>query len=258
MRLRDSFEAVSIVLPPFNSVAATLEYVTVRVIPPLRLILSEGRENVVQNFKSNWTQNTRPLKSRLQEDDKCVCSLEYSEAVHFFSNLATDVPYFTNDYYCSTNNKFVWGWIRGEATLSKQHVQHDSHMRGSGSGPAGDRARIALVEATAPPLPPLQGHGGWAVSLLASYSGDPGSIPGRATPDFRMRESCRTMPLVGGFSRGPAVYPPPFQSSATPYSMLRTPMRVIEVGMEQRRNVRALETGDLRSSGTIPTCEKLE
>ncbi|KAJ8875246.1 hypothetical protein PR048_023141 [Dryococelus australis] len=39
-----------------------------------------------------------------------------------------------------------------------------------------------------------------AVSLLASHQGDPGSIPGRVTPDFCMWESCRTMPLVGGFS----------------------------------------------------------
>ncbi|KAJ8874137.1 hypothetical protein PR048_024979 [Dryococelus australis] len=29
----------------------------------------------------------------------------------------------------------------------------------------------------------------------------PGSIPDRVTPDFRMWESCRTMPLVGEFSR---------------------------------------------------------
>ncbi|KAJ8871827.1 hypothetical protein PR048_028167 [Dryococelus australis] len=46
-----------------------------------------------------------------------------------------------------------------------------------------------------------------AVSLLASHQGDPGSIPGRVNPDFRMWESCRTMPLVGGFSRGSPVSP---------------------------------------------------
>ncbi|KAJ8898028.1 hypothetical protein PR048_003388 [Dryococelus australis] len=44
---------------------------------------------------------------------------------------------------------------------------------------------------------------------LASHQGDPGSIPGRATPDFRMWESCRTIPLVGGFSRGSHVSPVP-------------------------------------------------
>ncbi|KAJ8874359.1 hypothetical protein PR048_025207 [Dryococelus australis] len=41
-----------------------------------------------------------------------------------------------------------------------------------------------------------------AVSVLASHQGDPGSMPGRITRDFRMWESCRTMPLVGGFYRG--------------------------------------------------------
>ncbi|KAJ8873158.1 hypothetical protein PR048_026775 [Dryococelus australis] len=50
-----------------------------------------------------------------------------------------------------------------------------------------------------------------------SHQGDPGSIPGRVTPDFRLWESCRTMPLVGGFSRGSPV-PPPFHSGAAPYS----------------------------------------
>ncbi|KAJ8891527.1 hypothetical protein PR048_004055 [Dryococelus australis] len=30
-------------------------------------------------------------------------------------------------------------------------------------------------------------------------------IPGRVTPDFRTWESCRTMPLIGGFSRGPSL-----------------------------------------------------
>ncbi|KAJ8886223.1 hypothetical protein PR048_012432 [Dryococelus australis] len=40
------------------------------------------------------------------------------------------------------------------------------------------------------------------VSLLAFHPGDPGSIPNRLTPDFRMYESFREMPLVGGFSRG--------------------------------------------------------
>ncbi|KAJ8867781.1 hypothetical protein PR048_031584 [Dryococelus australis] len=46
-----------------------------------------------------------------------------------------------------------------------------------------------------------------AVNLLASHQGDPNSIPGRVTPDFRMWESCRLMPLVGRFSRRSPVYP---------------------------------------------------
>ncbi|KAJ8871748.1 hypothetical protein PR048_028085 [Dryococelus australis] len=47
-----------------------------------------------------------------------------------------------------------------------------------------------------------------AVSLLTSHQGDPGSIPSLVTPDFRMWESCRTMPSVGGFSREAPVSPP--------------------------------------------------
>ncbi|KAJ8881065.1 hypothetical protein PR048_017538 [Dryococelus australis] len=45
----------------------------------------------------------------------------------------------------------------------------------------------------------------YSLPLLASHQGDPGSIPGRVTPDFRMWESCRTMPLVGGFPRASPV-----------------------------------------------------
>ncbi|KAJ8897149.1 hypothetical protein PR048_002495 [Dryococelus australis] len=37
--------------------------------------------------------------------------------------------------------------------------------------------------------------------------GEPDSIPGRVTPDFRMWESCWTMPLVSGFSQGTPVSP---------------------------------------------------
>ncbi|KAJ8897856.1 hypothetical protein PR048_003209 [Dryococelus australis] len=43
-----------------------------------------------------------------------------------------------------------------------------------------------------------RGRGGWAARLLASHQGEPGSIPGRVTPDFRNWESCRAIPLVGG------------------------------------------------------------
>ncbi|KAJ8881007.1 hypothetical protein PR048_017480 [Dryococelus australis] len=43
--------------------------------------------------------------------------------------------------------------------------------------------------------------------LLCEPKSNPGSIPGRVTPDFCMWESCRKMPLVGGFSRGYSVSP---------------------------------------------------
>ncbi|KAJ8869568.1 hypothetical protein PR048_028559 [Dryococelus australis] len=55
--------------------------------------------------------------------------------------------------------------------------------------------------------------------LLASRRDDPGAIPGRVTPDFRMWESCRTMPLVGGvFFSGISRFPCPLHSGAAPYS----------------------------------------
>ncbi|KAJ8870142.1 hypothetical protein PR048_029154 [Dryococelus australis] len=38
------------------------------------------------------------------------------------------------------------------------------------------------------------------------------------SPDFRKWESCRTIPLVGGFLRG-FTFPPPLQSGAAPYSL---------------------------------------
>ncbi|KAJ8868573.1 hypothetical protein PR048_030111 [Dryococelus australis] len=47
----------------------------------------------------------------------------------------------------------------------------------------------------------LRGHGGSAVSLLASYQGEPGSIPGRVTPGFSLVEIVPDDALVGGFPR---------------------------------------------------------
>ncbi|KAJ8872521.1 hypothetical protein PR048_026127 [Dryococelus australis] len=56
-----------------------------------------------------------------------------------------------------------------------------------------------------------------AVRLLASYQCELDSVPCRFTPDFRKWESCRTMPLVGGFSQGSSVSPPAlsFRRSST-------------------------------------------
>ncbi|KAJ8876153.1 hypothetical protein PR048_024062 [Dryococelus australis] len=48
-----------------------------------------------------------------------------------------------------------------------------------------------------------------AISTLAPQQGKPASISGRVTPDFRKWKSCRTMPLVGGFSRGSSISPAP-------------------------------------------------
>ncbi|KAJ8885391.1 hypothetical protein PR048_011588 [Dryococelus australis] len=44
--------------------------------------------------------------------------------------------------------------------------------------------------------------------------GESGSILDRYNPDFRTRQSCRTMPLVGGFSRGsPVSHAPSFDAA---------------------------------------------
>ncbi|KAJ8894556.1 hypothetical protein PR048_007213 [Dryococelus australis] len=42
----------------------------------------------------------------------------------------------------------------------------------------------------------------WRLELLASHQGEPGLSPVRSVLDFRKWESCRTMPLVGEYSRG--------------------------------------------------------
>ncbi|KAJ8874860.1 hypothetical protein PR048_022750 [Dryococelus australis] len=55
---------------------------------------------------------------------------------------------------------------------------------------------------------PEKGRGGVVVRLLASHQGEPGSIPdGVSLPDFRIRDLCLTMTLVGLFSRGSSVSP---------------------------------------------------
>ncbi|KAJ8866721.1 hypothetical protein PR048_032582 [Dryococelus australis] len=88
------------------------------------------------------------------------------------------------------------------------------------------------------------------VSLLAFHPGDPGSIPGRATPDSRKWESCRTMPSVGGFSRG---YPvsPALYSGATPYSY-RSPSSALKTTIECAGGTRSHPTNHGVHSRTAP------
>ncbi|KAJ8889338.1 hypothetical protein PR048_008837 [Dryococelus australis] len=71
-----------------------------------------------------------------------------------------------------------------------------------------------------------EGRYGQSVGLLASHQGDPGSILGWVTPDFRMWESCRTMPLVCGFSRGSPVSP------ASPFRRYSTLTSTILIGSQ--------------------------
>ncbi|KAJ8866537.1 hypothetical protein PR048_032394 [Dryococelus australis] len=75
------------------------------------------------------------------------------------------------------------------------------------------------------------------------------------SPDFHKCESCRTMPLVGGFSRGSPISP---ASSFRRYSIFTSItligsqdhalMMAIEASMEQRRNERVGETGYRREN----------
>ncbi|KAJ8898117.1 hypothetical protein PR048_003477 [Dryococelus australis] len=84
-------------------------------------------------------------------------------------------------------------------------------------------------------------------------------------PDFRKWESCRTMPLVGGFSRGFPVSPPLY-SGAVPFSPHFTLIGSQHfVRMKQCWNARAGERDipektrrPAASSGTIPICENPE
>ncbi|KAJ8873304.1 hypothetical protein PR048_026938 [Dryococelus australis] len=84
------------------------------------------------------------------------------------------------------------------------------------------------------------GCGDLAVSLLASHQGDPGSIPGRVTPDSRMREGCRTMPLVGGFSRGfPASPAPSFRRRSVLTSV--TPICSEDIDVKSRPSLSTIK-----------------
>ncbi|KAJ8879214.1 hypothetical protein PR048_019820 [Dryococelus australis] len=123
-------------------------------------------------------------------------------------------------------------------------------------------------------------------TLLASYVGESGSIPGGVAPGCSHARIVPDVALVGGFSRvfpvstGLAFWRRSILTSS-PKSLHSTllgttqpnaaifvqtkfakPMRVIEVSMEQRRNARAGETGVAEktrrpgaSSGTIRTCK---
>ncbi|KAJ8876822.1 hypothetical protein PR048_021269 [Dryococelus australis] len=176
------------------------------------------------------------------------------------------------------------------------------------SGPAGDRTRIALVRGeqanrlatVAPSVSELRNPECLCASIFSRKNHWPyvsgnrfgidsllgflivclwwlvcsprtKAIRRRRPRDVRTWESCRTLPLLGGFSRD-LPFPPPLASTAllhthlaSPSSSLKTGMlrvaqisspplffffsrATIEVRMEQRRNERAGETGDSREN----------
>ncbi|KAJ8883356.1 hypothetical protein PR048_015199 [Dryococelus australis] len=74
-----------------------------------------------------------------------------------------------------------------------------------------------------------------------------GSIPSGSLPDFRTRESCRTMPLVGGFSRGSPVSPSSALKtsmlSAAQISSLTTVRQCVHAWIRTGRTPRRVHTG---------------
>ncbi|KAJ8877617.1 hypothetical protein PR048_022072 [Dryococelus australis] len=113
----------------------------------------------------------------------------------------------TADCYSSRRRQVMRGWSWGGrggthdllvlATLSAHFLGVDNDITAS------LEPFVSSNELCAQPSG-LRGHGGRTVSPLASHEGEPGSIPAGSL-DFRMWESYRTMPLVGGFSRGSPV-----------------------------------------------------
>ncbi|KAJ8875056.1 hypothetical protein PR048_022946 [Dryococelus australis] len=83
----------------------------------------------------------------------------------------------------------------------------------------------------------ITGHGGLVVRLLASHQGELLSIPNGVAPDLRMWESCRTMPLVGGSSRGYHVSPA-LSFRSTPYSPQppSSALKTSIVSLDRRKN----------------------
>ncbi|KAJ8867822.1 hypothetical protein PR048_031627 [Dryococelus australis] len=79
-----------------------------------------------------------------------------------------------------------------------------------------DQGRLANLTSARPRRRALRGHAprdvtaSWATMLAKRLTCSPPTKAIRITPDFRMWESCRTMPLVGGFSRRSPVSPRPF------------------------------------------------
>ncbi|KAJ8869090.1 hypothetical protein PR048_030652 [Dryococelus australis] len=96
-----------------------------------------------------------------------------------------------------------------------------AYQRKSRRDPAGNRARFAE-----------QGP-----RWLSDYH----RVQSPAEPsDFRKRESCRTMPLVGGFSRGSPVSPAILHSGAATYSHFNHPINLIgsqDLAVESRPNL---------------------
>ncbi|KAJ8867945.1 hypothetical protein PR048_031754 [Dryococelus australis] len=90
-----------------------------------------------------------------------------------------------------------------------------------------------------------RGRGGIVVRLLTSHQGEPGSIHGGFTPDFRTWESCRMISLVREFPQGPPVSP------AFAFRRCSTSSRLILIG-SQDLDVRAAHISSLTHIKCLP------
>ncbi|KAJ8867923.1 hypothetical protein PR048_031732 [Dryococelus australis] len=81
----------------------------------------------------------------------------------------------------------------------------------------------------------FRGHDGRAFRLFASHQGEPGSITDRFPPDFSKWETCQTMLLVGGFSRGSPTTV--LHSGADPYSPHFTLISSQDLDVKRRPNL---------------------
>ncbi|KAJ8874874.1 hypothetical protein PR048_022764, partial [Dryococelus australis] len=69
-----------------------------------------------------------------------------------------------------------------------------------------------------------------------------GLNPRAGSPDFRKWESCRTMPLVGGFSQGYLPFPPLLHSGAAPYS-LQSPSSALKISLLRDAQISSIFSG---------------
>ncbi|KAJ8871509.1 hypothetical protein PR048_027831 [Dryococelus australis] len=144
--------------------------------------------------------------------DPCIPALLHSHLISLSSALKTSREY---------NSSQRWFVIEGGTEMGKDQSVED---RG-GSEDGGDRTLRTTPTVTAdcassfhppPPRPGPRKCSGWATRPPPPTKANGVRFPAGLPPDFRMRESCRTMPLVGGFYRGSPVSPP-LHSGAAPY-----------------------------------------
>ncbi|KAJ8865951.1 hypothetical protein PR048_033474 [Dryococelus australis] len=74
----------------------------------------------------------------------------------------------------------------------------------------------------------------------SSHQGEPDSIPGRITPDFRKWGSWRTIPLVGGFFLGDLPFPPPLHSGVAPHSHRFTLIGSLKTSLSRAAQISSL------------------